>query len=91
MPGCWRICQEIVSWKVESIGKATMDQSDEVTRNTIRLTRLRYTITLCSLLLALAHVIWPSISIDAITLILVVIAVLPWLTPFVKSLELPGG
>jgi len=68
-----------------------MEQSDEATRNTVHLTRLRYTVTLCSLLLALAHLLWPSISIDAITLVLVVIAILPWLTPLVKSLELPGG
>jgi hypothetical protein len=69
----------------------TMDQSDEATKNTVRLARLRCTITLCSLLLALAHLIWPRISIDAITLSLVVIAIVPWLTPLVKSLELPGG
>jgi hypothetical protein len=68
-----------------------MDQSDETARNDIHLNRLRYVVTVCAILLALAHLIWPSISIDAITLSLIVIAILPWLTPFIKSLELPGG
>jgi len=53
--------------------------------------RLRQVVTLGALSIALAHVIWPSLAIDAITLGLLVIAVLPWLAPLVKSLELPGG
>lgn len=53
--------------------------------------RLRKAVTLGALSIALIHVIWPSLAIDAITLGLLVIAVLPWLAPLVKSLELPGG
>jgi hypothetical protein len=53
--------------------------------------RLRRVITLGALALALVHIIWPELSIDAITLVLVVIAVVPWLAPLVKSLQLPGG
>ena len=44
-----------------------------------------------ALLLALAHIIWPQLAIDAVALALIVIAILPWLAPLVKSLELPGG
>jgi hypothetical protein len=53
--------------------------------------RLRRIVTLAALLLALAHLIWPKLAIDAITLGLLAIAVIPWLAPLIKSLELPGG
>jgi hypothetical protein len=68
-----------------------MEEPEETIKNSIPLKRLRQVITLCALLLALAHLIWPNVAIDAITLALVVIAILPWLAPLVKSLELPGG
>jgi hypothetical protein len=55
------------------------------------LKRLRQTVSLGALLLALAHIVWPTLAIDAIALALIVIAILPWLAPLVKSLELPGG
>ena len=38
-----------------------------------------------------AHLIWPTLKIDAITLLLLVIALLPWLGGLLESLELPGG
>jgi hypothetical protein len=55
------------------------------------LRRLRQAVTLGALVLALTHVIWPDLAIDVITLALIVIAILPWITPLVRSLELPGG
>ena len=57
----------------------------------IPLKRLRQVVSLGALLLALSHIIWPLLAIDAITLALIIIAILPWLAPLVKSLELPGG
>ncbi len=48
-------------------------------------------ITALALALALAHVVWPEVQIDAITLALIVVAVAPWLAPIFKSIELPGG
>jgi hypothetical protein len=51
----------------------------------------RSVISFVALIIALAHLIWPELTIDGITLGLIVIAVLPWLAPLVKSLELPGG
>jgi hypothetical protein len=48
-------------------------------------------ISLGALLLAIVHIIFPNLSIDAITLTLIIIAILPWLTPLVKAMELPGG
>lgn len=53
--------------------------------------RVQRSITLGALAVALLHVLFPSITIDAITISLIVIAVLPWLGPLAKSVELPGG
>ena len=52
---------------------------------------IKYTISLLALVIALAHLIWPDIRIDAITVTLLVVAVLPWLSSVFKSIELPGG
>lgn len=52
---------------------------------------LQYGITFCALLIALAHIIWPALTIDAITVTLIFISIIPWLAPLFKSLELPGG
>ena len=68
-----------------------MGQQEESESTDIPLKKLRLIVTTCALLLVIAHLIWPGIAIDAITLALVVIAILPWLAPLVKSLELPGG
>jgi hypothetical protein len=34
---------------------------------------------------------WPNLTIDLVTMTLLLIAVLPWLAPLFKSVELPGG
>lgn len=57
----------------------------------MKLKHLQYGITLVALLIALAHLIWPKLTIDAITVILLFIALVPWLAPLFKSIELPGG
>ncbi|HOI73146.1 MAG TPA: hypothetical protein PLO63_03265 [Syntrophales bacterium] len=68
-----------------------MNQHEKVNGEGFPLKRLRYIITLISLLLALAHLIWPYLAIDVVTLVLLIIAILPWLAPLIKSFELPGG
>jgi hypothetical protein len=40
---------------------------------------------------AIAHALDPSINIDSATMILIGIALLPWLGIFFRSIELPGG
>ena len=37
------------------------------------------------------HLIWPALTVDAVTLGLIAIAVLPWLSSLIESVELPGG
>jgi hypothetical protein len=68
-----------------------MTQSNDTKQEAIPLKRLRQIVSLGALFLALGHLIWPQLAIDAITLALIVIAILPWLAPLIKSLELPGG
>lgn len=51
----------------------------------------RASISLVALGVAVAHAAWPSLAIDAITLFSLVVAVIPWLQPLFKSVELPGG
>jgi hypothetical protein len=53
--------------------------------------KIQITITICALLVAVIHLIFPNLKIDAITLILLIIAISPWLAPLFKSLEFPGG
>jgi hypothetical protein len=38
-----------------------------------------------------ARIIWPALIIDAVTLGLLLIALLPWLSGIIKSAEFPGG
>jgi hypothetical protein len=55
------------------------------------ITLLQYLISFVSVLFILLHMIFPKITIDSITLGLIVIAVLPWMAPLFKVVELPGG
>lgn len=48
-------------------------------------------ITVVAVLVAIGHIWFPQIKIDAITVTLLGIAVLPWLGTLFKSVELPGG
>jgi len=48
-------------------------------------------ITTLAIFVGLAHLIFPSIKIDAILITLIIIAIIPWLEPLFKSVELPGG
>ncbi len=52
---------------------------------------LRGAITLAAIILAGAHLLWPHLAIDLITLTLLIVALIPWLAPIFKSLEFPGG
>lgn len=68
-----------------------MDGSTGTTRDPRPLIWLRVAVSSGTLLVALAHLVWPDVVIDATTVALIVIAILPWVAPMVKSLELPGG
>jgi hypothetical protein len=48
-------------------------------------------VSLVALLGAATHLIWPGLKIDAITVLLVVVALVPWLGDLLETIELPGG
>jgi hypothetical protein len=52
---------------------------------------LQITISAVAIIVAIIHLVWPSLTIDAITITLLVISIFPWLQPLIKSFELPGG
>ena len=43
------------------------------------------------LLILLLRLIWPTIKIDAISLGLIIVVILPWLSSLIESAEFPGG
>lgn len=51
---------------------------------------LRVALTLAATAIAISHAVWPGAKIDGVTLGLIGLAVLPWLAPIIKSIELPG-
>ena len=48
-------------------------------------------ITVGAIVFVIVHLVWPNLLIDAITLGLIVIAILPWLSSLIESAEFPGG
>jgi hypothetical protein len=48
------------------------------------------TLTAGATAVAVSHAIWPGVKIDGVTLGLIGLAILPWLAPIIKSVELPG-
>lgn len=53
--------------------------------------KIQLVITIGALLVALVHTYVPGLVIDGTTVSLLAIAVLPWLAPLFKAIELPGG
>ena len=51
---------------------------------------LRITVTAAGLILAFVHIRWPEARIDSIAVALLVIAAVPWLSPLIKTVEVPG-
>jgi len=52
---------------------------------------LRIAVTTAAMALAVGHHLWPEIRVDSFTGILLVLAMLPWLSSIIKAIELPGG
>ncbi len=51
----------------------------------------QFGITILAGAILIIHLLMPSFSVDAITVSLLIIGIIPWLAPLIKSLELPGG
>lgn len=67
------------------------DKTSNAVERKIPLKGIRLTISIVALLLAFLHIFCPLVDIDSIALVLLAVAALPWVTPLVKSIELPGG
>ena len=52
---------------------------------------MQWVITIGALLMLVVHNILPSLTIDTISVTLLFLAMIPWLAPLFKSIELPGG
>ncbi|PIR93952.1 hypothetical protein COT97_03940 [Candidatus Falkowbacteria bacterium CG10_big_fil_rev_8_21_14_0_10_39_11] len=53
-------------------------------------TKVQIIITIVFASLALIHIIWPTINVDSIFLILIILAIIPWIVPILKTLEFWG-
>ncbi len=53
--------------------------------------KTKFSISILSILLIIVHIVRPDIKIDMTTVVLIVIAILPWLSAIIRSVELPGG
>jgi len=52
---------------------------------------LKVAISLGALAVIIVRALWPGLNIDAVTLGLILVAILPWLSGLIKSAEFPGG
>lgn len=55
-----------------------------------RLVLLRASVSLVGLVAIGVHLVWPKLAIDAVTLGMLLISLLPWLQPLIKSIEISG-
>lgn len=53
--------------------------------------KTQITISAVALIIVVVHLKWPDLKIDSITLTLLLVAVIPWLSQIFRSLEFPGG
>ncbi len=53
--------------------------------------KTQISISIVALVIIAIHLGWPAINIDSITLILLIVAIVPWLAQLFKSVEFPGG
>ena len=52
---------------------------------------IQIAISIMAAIVLVGHLVWPTISLDGVTLFLLAAIAVPWLLPLFKSIELPGG
>lgn len=52
---------------------------------------IQISISIIGVLLIAAHLIWPELKVDSITVVIFAIIIIPWLAPVFRTLEFPGG
>lgn len=53
--------------------------------------KTQISISIFAIIVGLIHLICPDLKIDAIFITMIIVAIIPWLEPLLKSVELPGG
>ncbi len=53
--------------------------------------KVQISVTIGAILLLVLHLIFPNVKLDPVSVVLLFFVVLPWVIPFLKSFELPGG
>ena len=53
--------------------------------------KIKAVASVIAVLFAFVHIIWPSLGIDLTSITLILIAILLWYLPYLKSVKLPGG
>jgi hypothetical protein len=60
-------------------------------KQTVTVRQTQGAVTGLAIVAAGMHILWPTLKVDAITVSLLVLSVIPWLAPLFKEVELPGG
>ncbi len=53
--------------------------------------QIRIAISIAAIAIAIIHISFPTLGIDTTALMLIGIAIFPWIFPILKSIEFPGG
>jgi len=75
------VCPQL---KRDSLGGTSLETS-------MRLWPLKVAMSGGAVGVIILRILWPELRLDAVTLGLLLLAVLPWLSPLIKSAEFPGG
>lgn len=51
---------------------------------------LQIIVSLIAVIFLLIHMYWPTLKVDGITLGLLILILIPWMAPLIKSIEVPG-
>jgi hypothetical protein len=82
------------SWSVRVEAEADQDAASKAVqwwKRADRLTYLKAGISLIALVALVSRMVWPWLKVDAISLGLLVLMVIPWVSGLFESLEFPGG
>jgi hypothetical protein len=60
-------------------------------RKTVGPMKTKIAISAICVLLGTGHLIWPNVNIDLVIVVLLAVAILPWLAEVIRSVEFPGG
>ena len=78
----------LLNTALERTAEVVVSSDHNASQSSLR--NLRGAVTLIALGAALIHILCPDLAIDYVTVLLLVLALVPWLGPLVSSIEVPG-